>query len=692
MMNSYLHDRMFTFESEGLPSNALQVYSIEGREQINQLFYFDVTLISTLPRLDLQERVGKPATLTLTGRAQNGGQYMRKIHGRIEHFIQQLGGKRYSQYQTRLSPTLFPLAYTRNSRIFRDLTTPAIVEKVLTDGLFPKDQIKMFLHEQYACRDFCVQYQESDVAFISRIMEEEGIFFFFDHQDSRDQLILGDGPHSFENAPHAGQLAYRDHPHQYEEVIHGLQSVVRFRPGSTVLRDFRFKHPSLDMEACEAAEDFTNYRRYYFPGEYVEPSLGKRLARIRHEAIQGERSQISAESNCPALLPGFTFQLADSWRQDLDRDYLLLAVQHKGIQPQTLGEEHKDISEPHYKNSIICMPAAVPYRPACITPRPSIHGVQTAVVVGPPGEEIHCDEHGRVKVQFHWDRQGRQDDASSCWIRVSQPWGGAGYGGIFIPRIGHEVLVQFLEGDPDRPVIIGRVYNGSNPVPYGLPDNKSISSIRTASTPGGGGSNEIRFNDSFNNEELFIHAQKDQNEVVEHDRNRTVGNNEVVQISGSQTMHIGKSQRSFVQLNDTKIVGVDLSINVNHDHSLTVNNLSTTAAQTVMVQASHRLRLECNGGYILIDEKGEIHIEAPKVYINCSAENIEQHDEQVRAVDHSGQPLAGVPYFVEVEDGRTYAGTTGADGKLPRIRTETAGNYVVYWYDEALAKMQQGEA
>ena len=540
-------DLPFAFHTDGLATDGLRVFRIEGREQMNQPFRFEVTLVAESASLDLHARIGQPATLTIKGQSQSTLGYRREIHGRIERFMQISASRRYSQYQATLAPTLFPLAYTRNSRVFRELSTAEIVEKVLTDGCIPNEHFQFLLHAQYGKRDFCVQYQESDLAFISRLLEEEGIFYFFRHEDGNDIMVLGDGPHAIEAAPHASHLAYRDHPHLYEEVIHSVRAEARFRPGSTVLRDFRFKHPGLDMEARQASSDFTDYQVYYFPGEFVEPALGQRLAKIRHEEIQGERSQISAESNSPALLPGHVFQLEGYGRHDMSRGYLLVSVEHDGVQPQVLGEEHVAVPEQQYKSQITCIPDDVTYRPPRITPRPCILGIQSAVVVGPGGEEIHCDEHGRVKVQFHWDRQGQWNDDSSCWIRVSHPWGGAGYGGMFIPRVGQEVLVQFLEGDPDRPVIVGRVYNGENPVPHGLPDTKNISTIRTASTPGGTGFHEIRLNDTAGMEEMFVHAQKDRNEIIGNNNTCRVAANHILQIGANKTVQVGANESNIVQ-------------------------------------------------------------------------------------------------------------------------------------------------
>ncbi len=505
----------------------------------------------------------------MKGQDAPGIGYRREIHGRIERFVQPSASKRYSQYQATLSPTLFPHSYTRDARIFRELSTVQIVQFVLADGQIPDEQVQFLLHAQYAPRDFCVQYQESDLSFLSRLLEEEGIFYFFRHEDGKDIVVFGNGPHAIEAVPHAGHLPYRDHPHRYEEVIHSLRAEARFRPGATVLRDFRFKHPGLDMEARQTGTQFADCQVYYYPGDYVEPELGLRLAKIRHEEIQCERSQISAESSSPALLPGHTFQLEGHGRANLSRGDLLVSVEHEGTQPQVLAEEPAGAAEPQYKSHITCIPDDVVFRPARQTPRPCIQGVQSAVVVGPGDDEIHCDAHGRVKVQFHWDRSGQRNDQSSCWIRVSQPWAGAGYGCMFIPRVGQEVLVQFLEGDPDRPVIVGRVYNGENPVPHALPDQKNVITLRTTSTPGGQGFNEIRFTDTAGQEELFIHAQMDRNEIVRNDytcevqgnRAAIIAGNEQIEAAGNICLQAGTAIILTVGGSIVEITSTGISIN-----------------------------------------------------------------------------------------------------------------------------------
>ncbi len=685
-----LHEAEFLFHSEGLGDASLKVYRFSGHEALSQPFEFEIELVSDDSNLDLQAPIGQAACLTLIGRQYDGNRYKRYIHGVIEEFVQLAAGIRHSRYHARLVPTVKPLHFTRNNRIFQKQSAPDVTNKVLADGNIPAEWVSPMLHEKYGERDYCVQYQESDLDFVQRLWEEEGIFYFFEHERDKDKLTLGDGPHAFATVSQYSNVLIHDQPHLYEESLFEFRPGNTFRPGTALLRDFKFKQPTLKMEVKAESDQFADYRMYYFPGEYVDPGLGQRLAKIRLEEQQCQRSRYMGQSNVRAMLPGHKFTLMNHRRDDCNQEYLIVSVQHEGSQPQALGEEAAGVKQIAYQNRIVSIPAKVTFRPARQIAPPTIPGVQTAVVVGPPGEEIHCDEHGRVKVKFHWDLDQKKDDSSSCWIRVSQPWGGTGQGGMFIPRVGQEVVVQFLEGDPDRPIIVGRVYNGENLVPHGLPTAKNISTIRSASTPGGGGFNEIKFDDTRHSEEVFVHAQKDHNEIAGHNRTRSVGNNESIDVTGFQSTRVGKSRRTFVQLNDTKVIGVDLAVNVNNDHSLIVANNSITTGQTVLVQATKRLKLECNGGYILIDEKGEIHIEGTKVFINCSADNTAHYDEQVRALDDEGKPLSGIPYFIETESGKTYAGTTGTDGKLPRIRTEDESSYTVYWYDEALAKTEEG--
>lgn len=596
----------FLFHSDALADAKLQVFRFTGKESLSQPFEFTIELISEESDLELQAPIGQPACLTLRGRLADGARYDRYVHGIVERFIQLSAGIRHSRYRAVLVPTIRPLHYTRNARIFQKQSAPDVTKKVLKDGQIPADFVSAMLHGSYGERDYCVQYQESDLNFVQRLWEEEGIFYFFEQEKDKDKLTLGDGSHAFDALAHYGEVRLRDQPHMYEEGLHELHAENTLQSGAAVMRDFKFKQPALDLEASAEGDKFADRKMYYFPGEYVDPGVGKQLAKVRLEEHQCQRSRVRGTGNVRAMLPGYKFTLGGHRRADLNQEYLIVAVEHEGTQPAALGEEGSGIEKVAYQNHVECIPAKVAYRPPRQSARPSIPGVQTATVVGPAGEEIHCDSHGRVKVHFHWDREGKKDDTSSCWIRVSQPWGGVSYGGMFLPRIGQEVLVQFLEGDPDRPVIVGRVYNGENPTPYGLPDKKTVSTFKTASTPGGNGSNELRFEDAAGSEEIYLHGQLDMNTVIErdrtqkfgrdttdnvgHDRTREVANNETITIGVDRSAKVGSNETLQVGSNQSLNVGASQDVAIGSNQSLTVGANRTTGIggnKTTTVSGSH---------------------------------------------------------------------------------------------------------
>ena len=562
----------FLFHSDALSNASIQVFHFTGRESLSQPFEFQIELVCDDANLDLESPLGQPATLTLRGRQYSGSRYLRIVHGVIERFVQLSAGIRHSRYQATLVPTIKQLQFTRNARIFQRLSCPEITQSVLRDGKIPSDWINGMLHSSYGSRDYCVQYQESDLNFVQRLWEEEGISYFFEHDEHKDVITLGDGRHAFGTLSHYGEVRFRDQPHHYEEGISEFRTENALRSGATVLRDFRFKQPTLDMEATAEGKRFTDRKLYYFPGEYVDPALGRRLAKVRLEEQQCQRSRYIGNGNVRSMLPGYKFTLAGHRRQDCNQEYLIISMEHEGTQPQALGEEAVGVQKTAYQNRIECMPASSLFRPPRCAEAPRIPGVQTAIVVGPPGEEIHCDEHGRVKVQFHWDREGGRNDNSSCWVRVSQPWGGMGQGGMFIPRIGQEVVVQFLEGDPDRPMIVGRVYNGENPVPHGLPASKNISTIRSCSTPGGGGFNELKFNDTAGSEEVFFHSQFDRNDVTLHDQTLHVGNNQTDTVGVDRTRQVGHDEKISIGNDRMRQVGHDEKINIGNDRTRQVGH------------------------------------------------------------------------------------------------------------------------
>lgn len=547
-----LEEAEFWFRCAALPDPTLRVYRFTGRETLNQPVRFTLELVSADPNLDLDTPIGQPARLSLRGRHPGGERYNRQIHGVIERLVQRSAGVRYSVYEATLISTVGTLAYSRDSRIFQQLSGPEIVQTVLKEGRLPAGGVQTLLHASYAARDYCVQYQESPLHFFQRLCEEEGVTFFFDYQAEREVLLLGDGAHAFDTLPSCPQLRHWDEPHLYEEGVWEFRAASALTPGATVLRDFRFQQPSLDMET--RAQVNHEHEMYFHPGEYSDPTHGQRLATQRLEEQLCGRHRYYGQSNVRALLPGYKFTLSGHRRRACNQEYLIVAVEHTGMQPQALpygaGEPGPGNAKISYQNRVECIPASVTFRPPRVTPRPRIGGVQTAVVVGPAGEEIHCDEYGRVKVQFPWDRRGPRNDHSSCWLRVSQPWGGLGQGGVFLPRVGNEVVVQFLDGDPDRPLILGRVYNGENPLPYELPAAKTISTLRSASTPGGAGYNELRFEDQKGHEQLQLHAQRELSIVVGQDHNQKVAADERCTIEGSRYLTVHQNLTTVVQSGD----------------------------------------------------------------------------------------------------------------------------------------------
>lgn len=601
-----LNQADFLFHSDALSDAELRVVSFSGQEELSRIFRFEIELVSSNPDIDLDAPIGEPAYLLLRGHQPDGSRYNRYVHGVLERFVQSGAGIRQSRYLATLVPTLQQLAYSRDARIFQKQKTEDVVKKVLKDAKVPSDWVNMMLHGSYEPRDYCVQYQESDLDFVQRLLEEEGITYYFEHKKDKDVLCIGDGSHAFESLPQYAEVQLRDTPHLYEEGLVALQAESALRPGAAVLRDYKFKQPALDMEAKAEGKKYAEREMYYFPGDYVDPSLGKRLVKLRMQEQLSLANRFVGRGSVRAMQPGYKFTLQGHRRDACNQEYLIVRVEHEGSQPGALGEEGTGITKPVYQNRIHSIPASVEFRPSRITPRPAIPGVQTATVVGPSGEEIHCDEHGRVKVKFPWDRDEKKDDSSSCWIRVNQPWGGVSYGGMFIPRVGQEVLVQFLEGDPDRPVVIGRVYNGENPVPYGLPDKKTVSTFKSSSSPGGNGSNELRFEDAAGKEEIYLHGQLDMNTVIERDRSQKfgrdttddVGRDRTRKVGNNETLSVGNDRKQTVTNNETLNVGVDQSQtiganqteNVGANQSLTVGANQTNkigANKTTTVSGSH---------------------------------------------------------------------------------------------------------
>jgi type VI secretion system secreted protein VgrG len=549
----------FTFEVEGLDEE-LRVVRFQGSEAVSQLFRFELTVAAESPDLKFDDVVNQPALLTVEG---DGTRHVNGIVSRIEQSGQ---AGRFTLYDLTVVPAVWRLKLRHDCRIFQEKSVKDIVTHVLDKAGVPADAYRFDLQKEGGPRTYCVQYRESDWDFVSRLLEEEGIYYFFEHGETMCKLVMAD--HTSAQGDIEGEAALPYVPaaglKSKEEHVTRFSYAEEMRPGKVTLTDYNFTKPSLNLAAEATGETFKELEIYDFPGEYLDPAVGKDLAQARLEALNAVRRTAGGESDSARLTPGYQFELTEHPRETLNAKYAVTQVFQTGDQPQVL-EERGGGGAMAYVNRFECIPADVPYRPARTTPKPVVEGVQTAIVVGPSGEEIYTDEFGRIKVQFHWDREGTNDDASSCWIRVSQVWAGAGWGAIHIPRIGHEVIVDFVEGDPDRPIITGHVYHGTNRPPYALPDNKTQSGLKSDTSPGGGGSNELRFEDKAGSEEVFLHAQKDFNTEVENDLTCKVKVNETLEVGGDRTRKVAGNESATVEKDRTRQVNGEERISIAKD-------------------------------------------------------------------------------------------------------------------------------
>lgn len=569
----------------------LDVLRFTGIEGISRLYQFELDLVSASPGIALGSMIRKPVTLSIVGREAD-----RHVHGIVARF-EVLGARRnHTLYRAHLVPPQHCLTLRRRLRIFQRMTTEQIVSQVLREAGITRQRWR--LRGRYTPRDYCVQFRESDHDFVSRLLEEEGIAYHFDHAAGSVTTVFTDRSSAFEEIEGGSRLDYAEGSGKDAdaEAITHLRVGQQLRSGKVTLRDHDFKRPGADLEARRSGEE-TSLEHYDFPGEYVSAGLGRRLARARLQELETDREPATAASPSNRLVPGRTFTIG-GWftgrhaRGSANQGYLVVAAAHHGSQPQAL-EEEAAAEGVDYGVEVELVPDDTDYRPPRVTPRPRALGVHTATVVGPAAEEIYTDEHGRVKVHFHWDRDSAGDQHASCWIRPSQAWAGAGYGAITLPRVGQEVLVSFLEGDPDRPVITGRVYNGAQQVPYALPAGQTRSTLRSSSSPGGGGSNELRMEDSAYSEELYIHAQRDYNVVVERDRSTIIDRDRTTTITGDQTRTVGR------------------------DRGLEVTESSTHTARTILLEASEKLTATV-GGSTLELTPGELALSSAQLSISGS--------------------------------------------------------------------------
>lgn len=577
----------------------LMVLDWEAEEELSRPFVLDVTtVVHKDTSLDEAGLLGQPATLTM--RAGHAGD--RFLHGVVAavRSWEEGRGELNRRVRLRVVPDLWRLGQARNCRIFQNKTVPAIVHEVL-DGwkvkhAFGAKRAKGTdgLAGSYPKREYVVQYAESDLDFVARLLEEAGAFYFFEHEQGAHTLVIADENGACQDLPGDPKVPFKESTGMGAsgDVIDAFSARLEVRTGAVALRDYNFEKPTLDLTAQKKAGKDDDLEAYEYPGGYLEKGDGGTLAGVRLEERRVRAEVMSGSAPSRRLAPGLQLELEGHPVQSLDDRYLVLSTRHVGKQPEVLRATLPEGRWESYRCSFEAIRAVVPFRPARRTERALMPGPQTAVVVGPSGEEIHTDKYGRIKVQFHWDRKGKKDDTASCWMRVSQAWAGPGWGALYLPRIGQEVVVEFLEGDPDRPIVSGAVYNGVNPPPYPLPGEKTKSTLKSESSIGGEGSNELRFEDAKGSEEVYLHAQKDLLIVVENDKDQKVHGNEALAVDQDRARTITGNQSLDVGKNDTTTVGGDQALTVtgNRVTSVSGNHSETVSGdQFVDVGMAHTL-------------------------------------------------------------------------------------------------------
>jgi type VI secretion system secreted protein VgrG len=544
-----------------LGTDVLLLERFTGTEAISTPYVFTLEMVSENAAIDPEALLRKRVCMSM----ELADGTMRHVNGLVRRFSQGTIDGKLTNYRAEVVPWLWFLSLSSDCRVFQQLSVPDIVQKIFKEHGFTDFRVQ--LHGSYPQREFCVQYRETHLDFVSRLLAEEGIFFFFEHTEDEHILVLTNSAGEVKPCPGQpwARMAQDAGTWQEEDVVTGLTAERMAHPGKVTLADYNYLTPAANLTALSTGR--APEERYDYPGTYADRDDGDRYARLRLEAHEAEGFSIQGEGNCRAFQPGYRFELREHYRASLDADYQLLRVWHEGTSGGFRTGRGDDESD--YKGRFEAIPFSVPYRPPFPASRPIVHGSQTAVVVGPGGEEIWTDQHGRVKVQFHWDREGKKDDKSSCWIRVAQPWAGKGWGSLTIPRIGQEVVVEFLEGNPDRPLIMGSVYNALQPPPYDPKAGGVVSGLRSK-THKGTGYNEMSMDDTAGKEMITIHGQYDMSTTIEHDRTESIGNNESVTIGVDRTESVGKNESISIGENRTEDVGKDESVSIGANQTLSV--------------------------------------------------------------------------------------------------------------------------
>jgi type VI secretion system secreted protein VgrG len=578
-----------------LPVDGLLFWKLSGREALSEAFAFSLTVLGTDARIDRSQLLGQPVTVNVPTQGIAGG--MRHFNGKITRVAvsaTEMSGTRYAVYRLTVEPDVWPMKRDRNLRIFQEQTVPQIVKTLLGEN---QVNLEDRLTGSYRSWGYCVQYQESSFDFISRLMELEGIAYHFSHEADRHVMVLTDA--ATEHQPFSGYETIPYHPtpsggSTSEEGISQWALEDSVTPGIYSLDDYDFRKPNawlFQARQNPASPQPGSIDVYDWPGRFVEHGHGEYYARIRQERWQVEHQQIQATATAMGIAPGHTFALYNAPFFSDNGEYLTTEANY-------FLEENRYASgsdgETVHRTDFTVIPSSVVFRPAPVTAWPKTHGPQTAKVVGPQGESIWTDKYGRIKVKFHWDRQAKGDDTSSCWVRVSSAWAGQGFGGVQIPRVGDEVVIDFINGDPDRPIVTGRVYNEASMPPWSLPAAATQMGFLSRSKDGSvDNANALRFEDKAGEEQVWLHAERNFDVDVENDETHTIEKNHTQFVGENETLRVMKDQKSGVKVNTLNLTGSDR-------HDKVVNSFTLSAGNS--------LRLECGESAIELTNDGNINI------------------------------------------------------------------------------------
>lgn len=576
------------------PVEGLLFWKLAGHEALSAPFSFSVALLSTDARLDRSSLLGKPLTVTIPTQNVTTSRYLNGKITRVTVSAVELSGTRYAVYTLTVEPDLWPMTRDQNLRIFQSQTVPQIVKTLLSEN---QVNIEDKLTGDYRVWEYCVQYQESSFAFISRLMELEGISYHFRHDADKHTLVLTDGVQ--QHVPFTGYetIPYHATPSggsTDEEGISQWSLEDNVTPGIYSLDDYDFRKPNAWLYQARqnpVSPSPGSIDVYEWPGRFVEHGHGEFYARIRQERWQVEHQQIFATATAIGIAPGNTFTLTNAPFFSDNGEYLTIAADYDYEENRyASGSDNNTI----HSTNFTVIPSSIPFRPVATTHWPRTGGPQTAKVVGPNGESIWTDKYGRVKVKFHWDRLAKGDDTSSCWVRVSSAWAGQGYGGVQIPRVGDEVVVDFINGDPDRPIITGRVYNEASMPPWALPAAATQMGFLSRSKDGSAGNaNALRFEDKGGAEQVWLHAERNLDVDVEND----------------ETHNIDKNHTHFVGENEVQRVAKNQTIGVKGDAtSLTGGSRSDSVVNVYTLGAGETLRLQCGQSAIELTKGGAINM------------------------------------------------------------------------------------